>query len=82
MTESKNTKEVERIIAITHLHELAVKSPIVHEWLMQTYTEIKEFADLNNINYSKINQNDILNTIYDRTIGDVHNGGNGIMADL
>lgn len=82
MTESKNTKEVERIIAITHLHELSVKSPIIHEWLMQTYAEIKEFADRNNINYSKINHNDILNTVHARINYWNNDGGNGIMADL
>ena len=84
MTESKTKLEadVQRITAIIHLNELAAKSPIIHEWVLEIYQEILVFAKNNNISQSKINPNDILNTIYNRVNGSIHDGGNGIMADL
>ena len=45
---------INRIIAITHIHELAVKSPEIHYALLDFYKKTIEFANNNNISYSII----------------------------
>lgn len=49
-----------RLIAISHIHELAVKNPEIHHALLKFYDETLLFADKNNIKYSKINFNQII----------------------
>lgn len=44
----------ERIIAITHLHELAVKNAVIHTVLMEFYKKTLEYAKQENIQISKI----------------------------
>jgi len=76
------SKEVHRIIAVVHLNELASKNSIIHEWLLDFHKEVLEFANNCGIQPSKINPNDILNTLHNRANDINRNGGNGIMADL
>jgi hypothetical protein len=76
------SKEIQRITAVIHLNELASKNQIIHDWLLDFHAEVLEFANNCGIKVSKINSNDIINTLHDRTNGPIHDGGNGIMADL
>jgi hypothetical protein len=43
-----------RIVAITHIHELATKDKKIHDELLIFYKEILDYADRNNISYSVI----------------------------
>ena len=47
-------KQNKRIVAITHIHELAIKDDKIHETLLHVYQEILDYADRNNISYSVI----------------------------
>lgn len=78
----EHENEVQRIIAVIHLNELASKNSIIHEWLLDFHKEVLEFANNCGIQPSKINSNDILNTLHNRANGVGYDGGNGIMADL
>lgn len=87
-------KDVQRITAIVHLNELAAKDSNFRECLIDFYFKMLDYAANKDIQFSKINPNDILATIHNRievnnansnvlnSRDNVSSGGNGILSDL
>lgn len=59
-------KEVQRMMAVIHLNELASKDDNIQNWLIAFYTDVLSYAQSHNISLSKINPNDVLTTVHNR----------------
>lgn len=58
---------VDVVTATTHLQELALKDPAFKDSLLAYHREAVIYAEKTNVKLSKLNPNDILNSIHSRT---------------
>lgn len=61
-------QEVQRMMAVIHLNELASKDENIQKWLISFYEDVLSYAQSNNITLSKINPNDVLTTVHNRIV--------------